>query len=262
MFRKNLLTVLVFVCAMISHNSVWAANDNELFIEDFKAKAGEQITLSVKMNNVVEITCFQFDLYLPDGVTIVTEDGEELIDLNQERTTYKKHTLSYMKQSDGAMRIVCNSGTNKVFSGNSGEVVTIVVKVSESIADGEHEQNGNHKDGYESVSQGQHIVFSVTVEGRGSHHIFAVELDFIDDFPGFLDDIVLGGVVVEHLKIGRINSDFHLVNELGVVQVDVLHGLGIYAVLQKKIRLCNRLGTQRVAKCVVSGMLAQKKDDD
>ncbi len=139
MFKKNILTVFAFVCAIISHNSVCAANENELFIEDFKAKAGEQITLSVKMNNVAEITCFQFDLYLPNGVTIATEDGEDLIDLNQERTTYKKHTLSYMKQPDGAMRIVCNSGTNKIFSGNSGEVVTVVVNVSESIADGEYE---------------------------------------------------------------------------------------------------------------------------
>lgn len=112
---------------------------NKLFVEDFSAKPGDQVVIPVMMDNDAEITAFQFDMYLPNGITIAEEDGEPLIDLSQSRTTYKKHSLSYLQQENGAMRIVCNSGTNKTFSGNSGEVVNVTVNIPETMAEGEYE---------------------------------------------------------------------------------------------------------------------------
>ena len=43
--------------------------NNVIYVEPFAASQGEQVVMSIKMKNTVAIRGFQFDLYLPDGVT-------------------------------------------------------------------------------------------------------------------------------------------------------------------------------------------------
>lgn len=45
--------------------------DNVIYIEPFTATKGQQTTVSIKMKNTVNIRGFQFDLYLPEGMTAV-----------------------------------------------------------------------------------------------------------------------------------------------------------------------------------------------
>ena len=112
---------------------------NTLVIEDMEVRAGKQIELSVKLNNEVDITNFQFDLYLPEGITIAKdEDGYECINLSTERTTSRKHIFSNSEQQDGAMRVVCYSNSNAVFTGNEGEVLTITLDISDSMSEGDY----------------------------------------------------------------------------------------------------------------------------
>ena len=57
------------------------STDNVLALSNFETYAGKQIVLPIEMNNTANITAFQFDLYLPDGVTIAKdEDNEYIID--------------------------------------------------------------------------------------------------------------------------------------------------------------------------------------
>lgn len=113
--------------------------DNTLSIEDVRVRAGEQVALSINMNNVNAITNFQFDLVLPEGITISQdEDGYEDIYLSTKRTTARKHTIENKVQSDGSMRVLCYSGSNAVFSGTEGEVLTITLNVSETLAEGDY----------------------------------------------------------------------------------------------------------------------------
>lgn len=113
--------------------------DNALSIEDVRVRAGKQVTLSVNMKNIAPITSIQFDLVLPEGITISQdEDGYEDIYLSTERTTHRKHTVESVPQSDGSMRIICYSGSNAVFSGTEGEVLTIMLDVSRTLAEGDY----------------------------------------------------------------------------------------------------------------------------
>lgn len=114
--------------------------DNAVYPTDAKVQADGTATISVCMKNVVEVTGYQFDMYLPEGFTYATdEEGYELIELSTKRTT-KRNTdfFSYRMQTNGAMRVLCSSTTVKTFKGNDGEVCTVVVKAPEGVKEGSY----------------------------------------------------------------------------------------------------------------------------
>ena len=114
--------------------------DNVVFFENAEAFVGKSLTLSLKMNNTMEITGVQCDIYLPEGMTFAKdEDGYYMAELSTERTTVSKTNIfDAVLQSDGALRILASSTKSAAFSGNSGEVATIVINVSEDMADGDY----------------------------------------------------------------------------------------------------------------------------
>lgn len=114
--------------------------DNTIYLERVEAAAGQQIRLSVKMKNTVAIRGYQFDLYLPEGVTVATdEDGFALAELSTARTT--KNKTNYFETAataDGGLRVLCGSSKQYDFSGNDGEVAIITLNIAQDIAEGEH----------------------------------------------------------------------------------------------------------------------------
>lgn len=114
--------------------------DNTIYLERVEAAAGQQIRLSVKMKNTVAIRGYQFDLYLPEGVTVATdEDGFALAELSTARTT--KNKTNYFETAataDGGLRVLCGSSKQYDFSGNDGEVAIITLNISQTIEEGEH----------------------------------------------------------------------------------------------------------------------------
>lgn len=112
--------------------------ENYVFAEDGKGTAGKDITLSLSMNNKVKVTGFQCDVYLPEGVTFVKDDeGFEKISLSTKRTSEKETDyFSYRTQESGAMRILCSSTTSKTFSGNEGEVATMMLHIDKNLTPG------------------------------------------------------------------------------------------------------------------------------
>ncbi len=113
---------------------------NTVYLEPVEAAAGGQVVLSVKMKNTAEIQGYQFDLVLPDGVTVATdEDGFSLIELSTERTTARKTDyFNSTVQADGSIRVLCGSSKGYTFEGTDGEVALITLNIDESIVEGDH----------------------------------------------------------------------------------------------------------------------------
>ena len=113
---------------------------NVVFFENSEANTGQQVTLSLKMNNEIAPTGFQCDVYLPEGVTVAKDaDNFNLISLSTKRTTAQKtNYFDSAEQPDGAIRIMCSSTKNYTFSGNDGEVATITLNVSDEMEEGEY----------------------------------------------------------------------------------------------------------------------------
>ena len=114
--------------------------DNTLYIERVEAAAGGQVQLSIKMKNTIEVQGYQFDLYLPEGATIATdEDGFALAELSTERTTERKTDyFNSSTQADGSFRVLCGSSKGYTFTGNDGEVAVITINLSSDMEEGEH----------------------------------------------------------------------------------------------------------------------------
>lgn len=100
---------------------------------------GSETALSICMNNTVAIRGFQFDLYLPEGMTaVLTSKGKYSVALNQARLPEDdEHTMGVAEQDDGAIRFLCCSQYDETFTGTSGEIATVKVDVSK-MAGGEY----------------------------------------------------------------------------------------------------------------------------
>ena len=106
----------------------------KLSIEAFDIKAGETKTMLIDMQNPEDlVTMVQFDLRLPDGLSIAT--GDDAIDIAG-RTTWKKHTLT-SNATNGITRLLLYSGTNDVIEGTSGAIISIKIVASSSFNGGD-----------------------------------------------------------------------------------------------------------------------------
>lgn len=100
---------------------------------------GTEVTLSICMNNTAEIRGFQFDMYLPEGITAKTNNkGKIIASLSSDRLDEGDgHTLNVTPQADGALRFLCGSMDDETFLGNSGEIATIKVSI-EGVSEGSY----------------------------------------------------------------------------------------------------------------------------
>ena len=136
-----------------------ATLDNVVYINKVEAAAGQQLTLSIKMKNTAEIQGFGFDLYLPDGVTIATdEDGFDLVTLSTERTTDKKtNYFDCNIMPEGFLRVLASSTKGYTISGTDGEIVQLVVNIDKDMEEGDYPiilkeiaLSDNNSQGYET----------------------------------------------------------------------------------------------------------------
>ena len=114
---------------------------NAVYIESSVATAGSQHVLTVKMKNAasIQIQSFQFDMYLPGGVSLVTDGYGKPggVALSTGRTTASgADYFGCALQGDGALRVLCTRGST--FSGTDGAVATVTVDVDGNLEPGDY----------------------------------------------------------------------------------------------------------------------------
>lgn len=114
--------------------------ENVIYISPFTATAGSQMNISIQMKNSVSIRGFQFDLYLPEGVTVVTNsNGRIKSSLTATRLeTNDEHTLTVRTQDNGAIRFLCGSQYDESFTGSDGEIATLAIKIAAGVSVGDY----------------------------------------------------------------------------------------------------------------------------
>ena len=114
--------------------------NNVIYINKVEGHAGAQLVLPVQMKNSAAIRGFQFDLYLPDGVTAAKNNkGRILASLsNGRREAGDEHTLTVAEQEDGGLRFLCGSQYDETFMGNDGEILTVTLNIAEDMDDGDY----------------------------------------------------------------------------------------------------------------------------
>lgn len=96
-----------------------------LYTDDVKAVMGSNFLLPIYLNNVIDITGIQFDLYLPDGITLAKDEySDDIINLS-DRSSYEQHSIATSVTDDKALRVIVSSQNNSTFKGNSGELLIL-----------------------------------------------------------------------------------------------------------------------------------------
>ncbi len=105
---------------------------NLIYADDAEVAPGTTYQLPILLNNVDELTAFQFDLYLPDGITLATqtETGEESVNFEKTARLDESHEVAYSVVSDGAFRIIGYSLANATIEGNEGAILYLPITLS------------------------------------------------------------------------------------------------------------------------------------
>lgn len=123
---KKILIVVVTVIAALSASAI-----NRFYIPEFTICPGETMQVAMILENDSSFTAFQTDLLLPQGLTVVEEDGEYLFDLTS-RNASDQTIISKLRQ-DGALRMVSFCMSVRPYSGKNGALVVINLHADEEF---------------------------------------------------------------------------------------------------------------------------------
>lgn len=138
---KQLLKKLMCISMLTMVNALALFAQNAFYIQETKLDAGAKQTLSVSLANTDDITGFQFDIKLPNGLSVNTtlnDDDETVPDISLTERKKSKHQLSCAEQADGSYRIVVLSMSNQTFRDNDGAIVNLSVTAASTLTSGSY----------------------------------------------------------------------------------------------------------------------------
>ena len=95
-------------------------------VPDVNVSKGKTVVVPVSMTNEADIIGFQTDIYLPEGFEFVKDGNDYVVDPSDRMA--HDHSIMCNVSEDGALRVLCYSPTNKVISGNDGELFYVTIK--------------------------------------------------------------------------------------------------------------------------------------
>lgn len=122
----------MIACLMCTATEVSA--EDKFYLPDFEISAGETKELAIQFDceNANDYVAFQFDLYLPEGLTVEQKKGKYNFTFNTDRND--GHTFTSAGQTDGAIRVLAASLSNSCFWEESGDFVYFSVTASERFS--------------------------------------------------------------------------------------------------------------------------------
>ena len=120
---------------------VWGSNmsaDNVLSVNQISIRPGSTAELVVSLENDADFSVYAYDfrLYLPEGIEVATKsNGSYEYELKERNSD---HSSNVLETTDGSIQFGVNS-SNLALTGNTGEVLGITLKASETLAEGTYQ---------------------------------------------------------------------------------------------------------------------------
>ncbi len=112
-----------FILVAVMAVALSATAANRFYLPDFTIAVGETMQVAMILENDELFTAFQTDLILPQGLSVVEDDGDYLFDLTSRNAS--DQTIISKLRPDGALRMVSFCMSVKPYSGTSGTLVVI-----------------------------------------------------------------------------------------------------------------------------------------
>lgn len=121
------------VAALMSVSAAWS---DEFTVGNIEIPQGGTVELEIGLNNATsECAGFQFELYLPDGLTVATDTEDEFVFSEGSRMSSKGFTTQISWNTDH-YQILSYNGSVKTMDGTSGTVIIITLKADANLAVG------------------------------------------------------------------------------------------------------------------------------
>ena len=108
--------------------------NNKLTVTDMTQCSGGRGMLNVLLSDEETIMGFQFDLELPNGVTVGEKDDKLMAQLTG--NAVNTHSISSSKVSDGLYRFIVTPNGSRAISNANGDGMTITIDVADDVITG------------------------------------------------------------------------------------------------------------------------------
>ena len=128
--RNIALKLIQITFLLLVGNQVFAQEENRLYLPDITGMESSTISLPVYLDNTsIDITGLQFDITVPKEVLTITIGATTLSD----RKVDHEVIVSAIGGNSGTYRVMVYSPSNTPLTANSGEVLTLSVKVANVV---------------------------------------------------------------------------------------------------------------------------------
>ena len=110
------------------------ALENAIYIEPFSARIGGDVEISINLKNAQASSAYNFDLVLPEGVTIAKGSNGYYIDALSDRHSDHSRTLNH--KGDNVYSFATLSGNSEALTGNDGAIRLVTLHVADDVAEG------------------------------------------------------------------------------------------------------------------------------
>lgn len=125
---KKLLSIIL---SLLTASTMLAAVNQLSFTPNVTITPGGTATITVMMDNQDEVAGFQFEMLLPEGLSVVTNaKGKMEFKLNADRID--DHVVTPNLRKNGKISVMSYSATAEPYYGTSGQILSFAVKADES----------------------------------------------------------------------------------------------------------------------------------
>ena len=110
--------------------------NNAIYIEPFAAKVGANTQMEICLKNAETATAYVFDLVLPEGITVATNDNDKYIDELSDR--HEDHTRTINYKGENTYSLSTLSGNSEELTGNDGPIRLVTIAVPDNMAEGHY----------------------------------------------------------------------------------------------------------------------------
>ena len=121
------------------------SDDDKIVVAEVTVTKGQQAVVGIDLENkTTDLTAYQFDLTLPDGISLSLNDKGKFLVTKTSRYEDDSQTLNISKQEGNTYRFVCFSMSNEIITGTSGAILNVSLTIGESVNVGSYEATINN----------------------------------------------------------------------------------------------------------------------
>lgn len=111
-----------------------------LTIDDTKIAKGGKMLVKVNLTNEInDFTAYQFDLVLPEGISLAKDETNQFIISLGDRYTENAHQIEASQIGTNKYRIICYSSSNSRIKNYSGTIAKITLKADGNLNTGDYD---------------------------------------------------------------------------------------------------------------------------